>query len=161
MTNQNEVIVKMVLDAWNAKVKDTNKLLAEITDEQLQKEIAPNRNRGVYLLGHLTAVNDKLLPLLGLGEQQLPQLNEAFLSKADKAVSEIPSAADLRNYWKSSTDTLANHFSSMQAEEWFDKHTAVSAEDFAIEPHRNRLNVIISRTSHLAYHGGQIALLKN
>jgi len=35
-----------------------------------------------------------------------------------------------------------------------------SAEDFAKEPHRNKLNIIISRTSHLQYHTGQIALLK-
>ena len=161
MTNQNELIVKMVLDAWYAKVQDTDKLLAEISDEQLQKEVAPNRNRGIYLLGHLTAVNDKLLPLLGFGEQKFSQLNEPFLTKADKAVAEIPSASDLRNYWTAANTALAKYFSSMKADEWFEKHTSVSAEDFAKEPHRNRLNVLISRTNHLAYHNGQLAFLKN
>jgi hypothetical protein len=36
----------------------------------------------------------------------------------------------------------------------------VSPEDFAKEPHRNRLNVLISRTNHMANHIGQLLLLK-
>ena len=40
----------------------------------------------------------------------------------------------------------------------FGKHTAVSDEDFAANPLRNRLSVLLSRTRHLAYHIGQIAL---
>ena len=41
----------------------------------------------------------------------------------------------------------------------FEKHTAVSEEDFSKEPHRNKLNIVISRTSHLQYHTGQLVLL--
>jgi hypothetical protein len=48
----------------------------------------------------------------------------------------------------------------LKPEEWFEKHTAVSAEDFINEPHRNKLNIIITRTSHLNYHTGQLVLLK-
>ena len=33
-------------------------------------------------------------------------------------------------------------------------------EDFIKEPHRNKLNVLLTRTTHLAYHAGQLALLK-
>jgi hypothetical protein len=47
----------------------------------------------------------------------------------------------------------------MLLEEWLTKHNSVSAEDFAKEPHRNKLSVLISRAMHQAYHGGQIALL--
>jgi hypothetical protein len=35
---------------------------------------------------------------------------------------------------------------------------AVSDEEFAANPLRNRLSVVLSRTNHLAYHIGQIAL---
>ncbi|MFM2224817.1 MAG: hypothetical protein RJA07_1019 [Bacteroidota bacterium] len=158
MTNQ--LTVKMTLDAWNAQVNNANKLLNELSDEQLQNEVAPNRNRGVYLLGHLTAVNDKMLPLLGLGEQSFAHLNEPFLSKADKTVAEIPTASELRNSWHESTATLTKHFNALSTDDFFAKHTSVSAEDFAKEPHRNRLNVINSRTNHLAYHLGQLSFLK-
>jgi hypothetical protein len=47
----------------------------------------------------------------------------------------------------------------MKADEWFNKHTAVSAEDFAKEPHRNKLNVIVNRTNHTSYHLGQLVYL--
>ncbi len=36
----------------------------------------------------------------------------------------------------------------------------VSDEDFEKEPHRNKLNIIVTRTSHLSYHTGQLILLK-
>jgi hypothetical protein len=48
----------------------------------------------------------------------------------------------------------------MQASAWFAKHNAVSAEDFAKEPHRNKLNVLITRTIHQGYHLGQMNYLK-
>ena len=47
----------------------------------------------------------------------------------------------------------------MQPEDWFTKHSAISAEDFAKEPHRNKLNILINRTVHQGYHMGQLAYL--
>jgi hypothetical protein len=55
---------------------------------------------------------------------------------------------------------LSDHIKATPAEEWFNKHNSVSAEDFDREPHRNKLNVIINRTNHLANHLGQMLLLK-
>jgi len=55
---------------------------------------------------------------------------------------------------------LAEKFSTVKPDEWFQKHNSVSAEDFIKEPHRNRLNIIITRTTHLSYHLGQFILLK-
>lgn len=40
------------------------------------------------------------------------------------------------------------------------KHSAVSEEDFAKEPHRNKLNLLLNRTNHLSYHHGQLVFLK-
>lgn len=124
-------------------------------------EIAPGKNRVVYLLGHLVAVHDAMLSLLGLGERKYAHLDEAFLKSPDKAIETIPSVAELRDAWSKTNETLVGHFSKLTPEEWLARHTAVSEEDFAKEPHRNRLNVLISRTNHLQYHTGQIALLKN
>ena len=44
----------------------------------------------------------------------------------------------------------------LSAEEWLKKHEAVSAQDFAKEPLRNRLSVLLSRTAHVQFHTGQI-----
>jgi hypothetical protein len=158
MTNQ--IMVKMALDAWNAQLKNGNDLLEKLPDEQLMNEVAPGRNRGIYLLGHLIAVHDRMLPLLGLGEQLYPQLNEPFLKNPDNAKAAMPSAKELRQYWKNINSTLADHFSKMQPDAWFQKHTSVSAEDFAKEPHRNKLNILLSRTNHLSNHLGQLVFLK-
>jgi hypothetical protein len=151
--------VKMVLDRWNGSIVNLNKHLTELTDEQMQKEIAPGKNSGTYLLGHLIAVHDDMLRLLDMGEKLFPELYEPFIQQADKVATQTPTVAALREMWDKQNNMLQEKFDKMKPEEWFEKHTAVTEEDFAKEPHRNKLNIIITRTSHLQYHSGQIVLL--
>lgn len=160
MSNEKQLIVKMILDLWNSRIKTADEVLNNLTDEQLQNEIAPGRNRGIYLLGHLTAVHDRMLPLLNFGPSIYPHLAEPFLTKPDKEVKEIPSANELRKNWKDVNTKLSEHFNKLQPDEWFQKHASVSAEDFIKEPHRNRLNVLMSRAVHMESHIGQLKLLK-
>lgn len=158
--NTNQIIVKMVLDRWYGSIKNWDSMLDNLTDEAMQREIAPGRNRGIYLLGHLIAVHDDMLILLGMGKKLYPELNEPFIKSADKTNGQIPGISELRGYWKNQCAIMQQKFDSLTPEEWFEKHTAVSSEDFANEPHRNKLNIIITRTSHLQYHSGQLVLLK-
>lgn len=155
-----ETFIKMVLDAWHSHVKQTDDLFNSLSDEQLFTEIAPGKNRGIYLLGHLTAVHDRMLPLLGFGDQRYPHLYKTFLESPDRAQADIPSVEDLRNYWKETNNILSKNFSKLSVTEWFQRHNAVSEPDFAKEPHRNKLNLVINRTNHLANHLGQLLLLK-
>ena len=155
-----DLFVKMIIDRWNGSILNLNKHLDALTDEQLQKEIAPGKNRGTYLLGHLIAVHDTMLILLGIGEKLYPQLYEPFQIQADKVATQTPTVYELREMWAKQNAYLREKFEKMKPEEWFDKHTAVSEEDFAQEPHRNKLNILITRTSHLQYHSGQMVLLK-
>jgi len=155
-----QLTLKMVFDRWNGAIKHCDTLINSLTDEQLHQEIAPGKNRGVYLLGHLIAVHDDMIALLDFGDKLFPEYSEPFLKSADKTISEIPSAQELRASWIKLNETLNDKFSGMEPSNWFEKHTAVSAEDFASEPHRNKLNVIITRTTHMTYHTGQLALLK-
>lgn len=156
-----ELTTKIIVDNWYSTVAQTNKLLESLTDEQLQNDVAPGRNSGTYLLGHLTAVNDRMLPLLGFGDQHYPSYNDVFLTNPDKSGHQMPSLSELRSSWNASAERLDQHFRSLQPAEWLQKHTSVSEEDFQKEPHRNRLNVLISRTTHLSNHLGQLLLLKN
>ena len=150
----------MALDAWNIQIDRTSKLFTSLPDDQLQQEVAPGRNTGVYLLGHLTAVHDALFPLLGLGERYYPELDEVFVKNPDKASLQKPPTQDLRRYWADVNGKLGKHFSSFTIDQWFQRHAAVSEEDFIKEPHRNRLNVVLNRTAHLANHLGQLIFLK-
>ena len=155
-----DTMIKMVLDRWDARIKNADTLINSLADETLEKEIAPGKNRGIYLLGHLVAVHDDMLILLDMGEKLYPELHEPFLKSPDKSTNQIPSASELRNFWAKQCEVLKQKFEHLKPEEWLEKHTAVSSEDFIKEPHRNKLNIIITRTSHLQYHIGQLRLLK-
>ena len=155
-----EIMLKMVFDRWDGALKNWDTILNSLTDDQLNQEIVTGKNRGIYLLGHMIAVHDDMLVLLGMGEKLFPELHEPFIKSPDKAVAEIPSAEKLKTCWVKQCSVLKQNFQSLQADAWFEKHTAVSAEDFAREPHRNKLNIIITRTTHLTYHTGQLMLLK-
>ena len=155
----NKIFIKMVLDAWQSHNARFNKMLDSLTDEQLFSETAPGRNTGIYLAGHLVAVHDAMLPLLGLGEKLYPQLEGIFITEPDKSGLEMPSVAELRKYRDDINAKLSTAIEQLQRGEWFTKHGAISAEDFAKEPHRNKLNIIINRTNHLSYHLGQLAYL--
>jgi hypothetical protein len=158
--NTTQTMVKMTFDRWHALIKQFETALDSLTDEQLQQEIASGKNRGIYLLGHLIAVHDDMIILLDFGDKLYPELYEPFIKSPDKTMAELPSAVSLRAKWKNQNEILNQKFASLQPEEWFQKHTAVAAEDFAKEPHRNKLNIIVTRASHLAYHLGQFILLK-
>jgi hypothetical protein len=157
MTKENS-LVGSALRMWKSNVDRAGKLFAGLSGEQLQQEVAPRKNRLIYIWGHLAAVNDALLPLLGLGERLHPELDAIFLSSPDRSVKDLPSAKELQRIWTEIHDTLWIAFSKLNAEQWQQRHTAVSAEDFVREPHRNRFAVLLSRTTHISYHLGQAVL---
>lgn len=156
---QSNLLVKMTLMAWDAQNNYLNKLISSLTDEQLANETAPGKNTGVYLLGHLIAVSDGMLPLLGFGDRLFPEMEEVFLKNPDKSGLAFPSVAELKQRFETVNAKLNSHIQSSDISEWLSRHTAVSPEDFVKEPHRNKLNVVITRTGHMAYHIGQMRLI--
>ena len=159
--NTETAFVDMALRAWKLNIDRTGKFFSSLTEEQLLHEIAPGKNRLVYLWGHLAAVGDAMIPLLGFGARLHPELDAMFISNPDRAVVETLSGAELKNIWNEIHDALWLAFSKLSAQDWLDKHTAVSDEDFAREPHRNRYTILLNRTSHLAYHFGQTILTRS
>jgi uncharacterized damage-inducible protein DinB len=139
----------------------TTKSIAALSDEDLQRQVAPNKNRIYYLLGHLTATSDRLLPLLRLSERLRPELDDQFLTSPDRSYADKElESAELRKVWSEVNEKLTKLIETLQPEQWLERHASVSEEDFAKEPHRNRLAVLISRINHVAYHQGQIQLTK-
>jgi DinB superfamily len=159
-TTQLNLLVKMTLTAWDTQNNYLKTLISALSDDQLSKEIAPGRNTGTYLLGHLIAVSDAMLPLLGFGERLFPALENVFITSPDKSGLNMPGINELKENLETVNEKLATHFQSASVDEWLSRHTAVSPEDFVKEPHRNKLNVVISRTNHMANHIGQMLLLK-
>jgi hypothetical protein len=158
-TAEKELFIKMVLSNWEVQISRMNKLLGKLSSEELSAQTAPDRNTGVYLLGHLAAVSDGMFTFLGLGERLYPELDEIFLRNPENSGIEKPSVDDLKEYWNNINSSLAQKIGQMPVDEWFNRHTAVSEEDFSKEPHRNKLNIVINRTNHLSYHLGQLVYL--
>lgn len=158
--NHDQLFIDMALGAWNTYVQRVNKFLAPFSEEELDLEVAPGKNRISYLLGHLVAIHDKLMELLEMGQRSHADLDQPFIAQPDRAVSNIPDAKTLLGYWNKQNEELPEKFKTLTISDWFNKHTAVSAEDFAKDPTRNKLNVLINRTNHMAYHYGQLQLVR-
>ena len=158
--DQKAVFVKIALQAWQTQVDRTTKFISELSDEQLLKEIAPGKNRGIYLVGHLAAVHDMMPEILGFGKRNYPEYEAIFLRSPDKSSDQLPSLPELRQAWTIIHDRLNNEYKKMPAENWFTRHESMTDADFEKEPSRNKLSVLVNRTNHLAYHFGQMRLLK-
>jgi hypothetical protein len=115
MTSE-QLMVNVAINNWKLFVSRADKTFSALTADQLMQQIAPGKNRIIYLLGHLTAVHDAMLPLLGLGERLHPELDEIFVSKPDRAVEPIPAADKLKQYWTEVNSTLLEKFEALSAE---------------------------------------------
>jgi hypothetical protein len=70
--DQKTIFTRIALHAWQIHVdRATNSLCP--TDEELHREIAPGKNRVIYLVGHLLPY-DVLPEILGLGKRAYPFL---------------------------------------------------------------------------------------
>ena len=158
-TATKDVFIKMALSHWQTYNTRVTDLFNKLSDEELAAETSPGRNTGIYLLGHLAAVHDAMFPILGFGNRLCPELDEVFVDNPDKSGLPKPPASTLRANWKKVSESLDQHINAVPADEWFTRHNSVSAEDIAKEPHRNKLNIIVNRTNHLATHFGQLLYL--
>jgi uncharacterized damage-inducible protein DinB len=155
-----ELFANVAINSWKLEIGQLNKILSSLSDEDLQTEVSPGRNRIFYLVGHLTAVHDRMLPMLRLGDRLHSELDAEFIENPDKPNAQVISPAELRKAWAEVNTKLTAAFESLRPEQWLERHTAVSEEDFKKEPHRNRLAVLMSRTNHASFHTGQIRLVK-
>jgi len=158
--DQQTVLVKIALNAWQIQADRTTKFINESSDELLLKEIAPGKNKGVYLMGHLAAIHDAIPEILGFGKKAYPELAAIFITAPDKTVDKIPTVSELRLIWTSVHERLKNEFSKIPAENWFKRHESMTDADFEKDPARNKMSVLLNRTNHFAYHFGQLRLLK-
>jgi hypothetical protein len=133
MTNE-EVLGITLLNSRKLVMSRFDKTLGDLTDEQLQQQVAPGKNRVFYLLGDLTTLHDRMFPLLGLGDRLHPELDDTYIEVNNK---------------------LTAAFTGFALQDWLKKHAAVSEEDFVNDPERNQLAFAISRTNHASYHSGR------
>lgn len=156
MTNE-EILVATVVTNWSLTMSRVRKTLANLSDEEFEREVAPGRNRVRYLVGHLAAFQDRLVELIKIGERRHREL-DIFIDQPDRSFQDSFSRAELVQIFSERTDVIDATLPSLRPSDWLKAHAAVSEEDFAREPFRNRLAVLDNRMGHAALHIGQIRL---
>jgi hypothetical protein len=153
-------LIDGALRSWRSSMDRAGKLFRSFTDDELHTEIAPGKNRLIYIWGHLAATNDSMIPLLDFGDRLFPELDTIFLTHPDHAVQHEIKASAMAEMWQRLDELLSAEFTKLSPSGWLEPHQAVSPEDFKNEPHRNRFAILLGRTTHLAHHYGQARLAK-
>lgn len=150
----------MALLSWNTQVKRAEKVFNSYTDDEFYLPVATGKNRIVYLYGHLAAYHDMLKETLGIGKQNRPDLAVIFLQNPDNPSIKLPPIEELKAHWTEVHGELNTLFDQLSPGDWFKRHNAMTDEDFEKDPSRNRLSVLLNRANHVAYHIGQVVLVK-
>jgi hypothetical protein len=117
--NNDQLFVKMAVSAWETQTSRATELLESLSDAQLLNEIAPHKNRGIYLLGHLIAIHDAMNDILGLGNRSHVELDKAFVENPDSLGFDMPTVSVLRKYWNDVHAKLNKSIRELAPEEWF------------------------------------------
>jgi hypothetical protein len=86
--------VRSACGAWHDRVARVQQLLTTLSDEQLLREVATDKNRGIYLVAYY----DASCTIPDLGPRLHPELDSAFLQQPDKSGLPMPSLAKLKQY---------------------------------------------------------------
>jgi len=154
-----QIFITAAITSWQQVVTRVGALCLSLGEEQLLVEVAPGKNRMLYLWGHLTATHDAMFSVLRLGERLHPELDAIFITKPNRSMP-LPAPAEIARCWEAIHTALLSTFTTLGPHEWLERHGSVSAEEFKPNSTRNRLAVLLSRTNHASYHFGQMMLAK-
>jgi hypothetical protein len=155
-----ERMIDTALRSWKLNQTRVDHFFQALSEEQLQSEIAPGRNRLVYLWGHLAAIHDAMFPLLKIGPKLFPELDTMFLSNPDRSVANIHSGKELKQIAGQIHQSLWTAFTEWKPVEWLEPHSTVSHQEYLRDPSRNRYAVILNRSAHMSFHLGQAILVR-
>lgn len=150
--------IEICLLQWDTYNKRMQKVLDELSDEKYGLALISGGNSPSWILGHLADTDDKLLELMGISGRLHPEWSTIYHHERGKNQDGHLKRAELITKWKQVVADLDKAFKSWDEKEWLSRHTAVTAEEFSREPHRNKLNVMLGRVAHKASHLGQVVM---
>jgi hypothetical protein len=150
-----QIFIAAAISSWQQVVARVGALCLSLNEEQLLVEVAPGKNRTLYLWGHLTAIHDRMFSVLRLGERLHPELDAIFITQPDRSMP-VPASAEIAKCWEAVHTTLLSTFTTLGPHEWLERHGDVSPQEFEQNSTRN----ILSQTNHASYHFGQMMLAK-
>ena len=122
-----QTFVDSALRSWRSNVDRAGKFFGSLTNEELELQVAPTRNRLIYIWGHLTASSDTILPLFGFGPRRFPDLERMFVKNPDRALAKILPGPELREIWIELDVALWEQFQQLSPPDWLQRHEAVLA----------------------------------
>lgn len=157
--NQLNISIQIAVSQWELHVSRATQLLNQLPDEALNRQVAPGKNTGKYIVGHLIAIHDTMVQILGIGESEHPELYEMYVKSPDGVVGPTKTVQELRNLWDVIHTRITKLIKTVPDEDWLARHNAITDDNFKANPLRNRLSVLLNRTNHFSYHLGQLRLL--
>src|SRR4030088_1625093 len=137
-----QIFIAAAISSWQQVVTRVGALCLSLNEEQLLVEVAPGKNRILYLWGHLTAIHDAMFSVLRLGERLHPELDAVFITQPDRSVP-LPTSKEIAKCWEDVHTELLSRFKTLSSKEWLERHGSVSPEEFETTPTRNRLAVLL------------------
>ena len=92
-------LVQVATHSWMSTVQRAQTWFDERGRRDFERVVAPERNRVLYLYGHLIAVHDMMYQLIGLGPRKCEALDALFLRVPDRSAEDYPDPAQLNEYW--------------------------------------------------------------
>lgn len=144
---------------WRVKNEWVDYALGRVSDENLAREVAPGRNHGVWILGHLIASDDDLAMYLGRGGRRFPEYEALFQTRSVlRPVSEYPAPERLRREWKELCEANERLFAELTDAELDEPH-ALIGENPDDDYFKTKRECVLNWAAHQLYHAGQLVLL--
>jgi hypothetical protein len=129
-----------------------------LTDEELKMELAPGKNHGVWLLGHLITSDDDFSVYMGKGPLFYPEYHRIFGQGSKlQPVENYPDIPLLREQWKKVVEKNKKIYAELTDEELEEFHA--KAKDPEKDYFKTKQRIIIFWQLHQMYHAGQLGVL--
>jgi DinB superfamily len=107
-----QILIAGAISSWQQVVARVGGLCSGLSEEQLLVEVAPGKNRVVYLWGHLTAIHDAMFTALRLGERLHPELDGIFITQPDRSMP-LPTSEEIAKCWEAIHAGLLGTFTTL------------------------------------------------
>ncbi|HEY4304914.1 MAG TPA: DinB family protein [Gemmatimonadaceae bacterium] len=150
--DQARLFTRIALNTWKATVGRFDDIVVGCSDEELEREVTAGRSRLFYLIGHITALHDRLLPVLGLGERKHAELDAEFGDERDAHRSSALAPGRLRQLWSEVNAALLFGMEKLTPEQWLEKASSAAEQ--------SRLSVLLAWTDHVSLHSTQLRITR-
>ncbi len=126
----------------------------------LSREIAPGKNHGVWLLGHLVVSDDDIGLYLETHERQFPELVELFGNSSKcEAIETYPEPEYLLACWEKVCEQTLQAYDKLKDSDLEQPHGRLNGKSVDEDFFGTKQNVLLHWLNHQLYHVGQISTL--